>query len=89
VIPYPTFVATLAAQGTDLDALGIDTGIPVRLIHDVMNGRKVPTLEQRARLADALGVPADELFAVLGHRPTPGWFIADPVVLRKIDRGAA
>jgi transcriptional regulator with XRE-family HTH domain len=54
-----------------------------------MNGRKVPTLEQRARLADALGVPADELFAVLGHRPTPGWFIADPVVLRKIDRGAA
>lgn len=89
MIPYPEFVATLAAQDVDLDALAITADVPIATIHAVMNGRTVPTLEQRARLARALGVPARTLFAVLGHVPGKGWFITDPATLRMIDRRAS
>lgn len=96
MIAYPTFIATLVAKDVDLDALAADADVSIACIHNYMNGRTAPSLPARARLARALGVPADELFALApdmeqalpkGRRR----FVTDQATLRAFDgpRGVA
>lgn len=95
MITYPTFVATLAERGIDLDALAVEADVHIATIHAVMNGGIAPSLTVRARLARALGVAANELFALdpeleqalapLGARR----FVTDPATLRLVDRPKA
>ena len=92
MIRYPTFVATLAKQDTDLDALAVESGVPIASIHAVMNGRVPASKSVKARLARALGVPAKRLFALPPDMEAnlaalgPRRYVTDPATLRIIDR---
>lgn len=92
MISYPTFIATLVDQDVDLDALAVESGVDIVEIHEIMNGRKPPSLTAGAALADVLGVPAKRLWALppdlesvnarLGKRR----YITDPETSRIVNR---
>jgi transcriptional regulator with XRE-family HTH domain len=61
----------MARQGTSLDELVIASGVDRRTISGVLRGKKRPHSRTLRRLAEALGVPADEFFqdpSLLAHR---------------------
>jgi transcriptional regulator with XRE-family HTH domain len=61
----------MARQGISLDALAAASGVDRRTIAGVLRGTKRPHSRTLHRLAEALGVPADEFFqdpSLLAHR---------------------
>ncbi len=61
----------MARDGVSFDALVERSGVDARTISGLLNGRQQPQSRTLHRLAEALGVPADEFFqdgARLAHR---------------------
>src|SRR5688572_5454702 len=61
----------MARQGLSLDELATASGVDRRTIASVLRGKKRPHSRTLHRLAETLGVPADEFFqdpSLLAHR---------------------
>lgn len=95
MITYPNFVATLARDDIDLDALAAESGVEIATIRAVMNGRVPVSITAGKAIARVLGVPAKRLWALspdleacnarLGKRR----YVTDPATLRIVDRRAS
>ena len=75
-----TLTECLAARGLTLAQLVETSGLDDRVVKAIVLGRYTPSPEQRRRLADAVGVPVEELAwghsaevqHVYGHGPQFG-----------------
>lgn len=63
--PKKTFIELLHERELSLRVLGKKLGLHHTYLSHMANGRRMPTLSRAVKIARAMGVTLDELFAVL------------------------
>jgi hypothetical protein len=93
MIEYPRLVAVMAERELDAAAVAALAAVDAREIVGALHGRP-PCPRTRLRVAEALHVPGDELFAPDGAVLSGvlsavaqrfGYFVTDPATLRTIE----
>ena len=92
MIAYPNLVDAIA--GRDLEELAEVADVDATELEQLVAGGWAAAPATRRALAEALGVPVGELFALAPELEqalagAPSRFVTDPSALRQADRGAA